>query len=67
MFSQSIRLYAEMFLDSNRYQSAAISTVLFVVFFGEQGKRSWKVCQCVVTEQLAGLLRKILSAQSECG
>jgi len=67
MFSQSIRLYAEMFLHSNRYQSAVISTVLFVVFIIGQGRCSWRVCQCVVTEQLAGLLSKIVSAQSECG
>jgi len=67
MYSQSIRLYAEMFLHSNRYQSAVISVVLFVVFIVRQGRRAWKVCQCVVTDQLAGLLSKIVSAQSECG
>jgi len=56
-----------MFLHSNHYQSVIINTVLFVVFIVGQDRDSWEVCQCVVTEQLAGLLSKIVSAQSECG
>jgi hypothetical protein len=67
MFSQLIRLYIEMFLHANRYRSAIISTELFVVFVVGQGKHSWEVRHCVVTEQLAGLLSKIVYAQSECG
>ena len=56
-----------MFLHSNSDQSAIISTVLFVVFIVGQARHSWEVCPCVVAEQLAGLLSKIVSAQSEYG
>ena len=56
-----------MFLHANLYHNAIISTQVFVVFIVGQDRHCWEVRQCVTTEQLAGLLSVIVSAQSECG
>jgi hypothetical protein len=67
MFSQSIRLYVEVFHHSNRYQSTIISSCVICCVHCSASRHSWEVCQFVVTEQLAGVLSKIVCAHSEYG